>query len=62
VKENYFSNALPRLQKLLYLKEREEMKDMLITQVKEKYFKEHPEAVDKMRALGTKSKVRRSEF
>eukprot|EP00392_Amoebophrya_sp_AT5.2_P002413 g2418.t1 len=38
-----------RLQKLLYLKQREEMKDALIHQVKQKYFEKHPDAKEKMR-------------
>lgn len=33
-----------RLQKLLYLKEREEMKDALVRKVKEAYFAKYPEA------------------
>jgi len=37
------------LQKLLYLKQREEMKDALIHQVKQKYFEKHPDAKEKMR-------------
>ncbi|CAD7925657.1 unnamed protein product [Amoebophrya sp. A25] len=38
-----------RLQKLLYLKQREEMKDALIHQVKMKYFETHPEARAKVK-------------
>lgn len=32
-----------RLQKLLRLKEREEMKDLMIARIKDKYYEEHPE-------------------